>query len=102
MLSRLYRNAQALDGACLRAWGFPSDHAIREELLSALEWDKSLQLDHVRPSIRLLYVQAQTQSMDLSDHLRSAAGNPNPFSPHLVVGLRETLRALMRLLEATH
>ena len=38
MLSRLHRKAEALDSACLRALGHPHDHAVRQELLSALEW----------------------------------------------------------------
>jgi hypothetical protein len=36
---RFHGRAEALDDACLRAWGHPHDRAIRQELLSALEWD---------------------------------------------------------------
>ena len=38
--------AEALDDACLRAWGHPNDRAIRQELLSALERDDSVHPDH--------------------------------------------------------
>lgn len=44
--SRFHGRAEALDGACLRAWGHPHDRAIREELLSALEWDDSVHPEH--------------------------------------------------------
>ena len=55
MLSRLHRKAEALDAACLRALGHPHDHAVRQELLSALEWDTSYRPEHARPQIRSLF-----------------------------------------------
>jgi hypothetical protein len=38
--------AEALDDACLRAWGHPNDRAIRQELLSALEREDSVRPVH--------------------------------------------------------
>ena len=105
MLSRLYRKAEALDGACLRAWGHPQDHAIREELLSALEWDRSLHPEHAHPSIRDLFQQVHDHSVALSHRIRASANNPDGVAhmiTHGVQNLRRRLTALMKVLEARH
>ena len=73
MLSRLHRRAEALDEACLRAYGHPHDYAIREELLSALEWDDSLHPKHAEPVIRDLFTQVLHYSTELSKRIRSGA-----------------------------
>jgi hypothetical protein len=91
-----------LDGACLRAWGHPQDHAIREELLSALEWDSSLQLDHA-PVIRELFVEVHDQSVDLSMRIRATADSPDGAARLItqsVMGLRQRLASLLKALEA--
>ena len=74
MLSRLHRRAEALDEACLRAWGYPHDHTIQQELLNALEWDSSLHPEHARPLIRDAFRQVLACSTDLSNCIRSGAG----------------------------
>jgi hypothetical protein len=43
---RFHRTVEAMDDACLRAWGHPHDRAIRQELLSAMEWDDSVRSEH--------------------------------------------------------
>jgi len=103
LLSRLYRRAEALDGACLRAWGHPRDHAVREELLSALEWDGALRPDHARPVIRELFVEVHDHSVDLSLRIRTSADNPESAARQIslgVHGLRQRLSTLMKVLEA--
>ena len=103
MLSRLYRKAEALDGACLRAWGHPQDHSIRDELLSALEWDASLHPAHAQPQIRELFVEVHDQSVDLSLRIRTSADNPETAARQItqgVQGLRQRLAALMKVLDA--
>ena len=101
MLSRLHRRAEALDDACLRAWGHPHDHEIREELLSALEWDSSLRPDH-SPVIRELFVEIHDQSTDLSIHIRANADDPATAArliSHRLQGLRQQLATLIKALE---
>src|SRR5215213_2169696 len=99
MLSRLHRRAEALDEACLRAWGYPHDHTIQQELLNALEWDTSLHPEHARPVIRNLFRQVLTCSNDLSNCIRSGADVSNSavqsFS-HSIQGLRQSLTTLMQ------
>jgi hypothetical protein len=102
LLSRLYRKAEALDGACLRAWGHPQDHAVRDELLSALEWDSSLRPDHA-PVIRELFVEVHDHSVDLSMRIRATADSPEGAARLLsdrVQSLRQRLAALLKALEA--
>ena len=105
MLSRLHRRAEALDGACLRAWGHPHDHAIRQELLHALEWDASLRPEHARPVIRTLFEQVHDLSVDLSRRIRSSADNPDSVAHVIAQGtqsLRSTLTTLVQVLQARH
>jgi hypothetical protein len=77
LLSRLHRRAEALDEACLRAWGHPHDHAIQQELLNALELDGSLHTEHAHSLIRNLFKQVHDHFIDGSNRIRSAAGNPD-------------------------
>ena len=105
LLSRLHRRAEALDDACLRAWGHPHDRAIRQELLSALEWDASLRPEHARPSIRDVFKQVQDHSVDLSSRIRSSADNPQGVASvisHGTQSLRRSLAMLVQVLEARH
>ena len=73
MLSRLHRRVEALDSACLRALGHPHDHALRNELLSALEWEDSCDPHHARSIIRDTFKSVVDHSMDLAHHLRPGA-----------------------------
>ena len=99
MLSRLHRKAEALDRACLRAQGHPHDYAIREELLSALEWEDSLRPDHARPAIRERFGEVHEQSSVLAVVLRTgSAATPVATLPRL----RRSLAALLQVLAARH
>ena len=105
MLSRLHRRAEALDEACLRAWGHPHDHAVRQELLSALELDGSLHPEHARPLIRHLFRQVHDHSIDLSKRIRASADNPDGVAhliSHGIPSLRRSLAALVQVLAARH
>lgn len=105
MLSRLHRKAEALDAACLRAWGHPHDPAIRQELLDALEWDSSLHPEHARSSIRNLFKQVHDHSVSLSNRIRSGADNPDSVAPvisHGTQSLRHNLAMLMQVLATRH
>jgi len=76
VLSRLHRKAEALDEACLRAQGHPHDYAIRQELLSALEWDSSFHPEHARPVIRDVFKEVHDHSFDLLIRIQAAADLP--------------------------
>ena len=105
LLSRLHRRAEALDEACLRAWGHPHDHAVRQELLSALELDGSLHPEHARPLIRHLFRQVHDHSIDLSNRIRASADNPDGVAhliSHGIPSLRRSLAALVQVLAARH
>ena len=98
MLSRLHRKAEALDQACLRAQGHPHDYALRQELLSALEWDDSLQPNHARDAIRSLFEQVHDQSVALANLLRSS---PEAVA-QVIPNVRQSLAALMQVLASRH
>ena len=105
MLSKIHRRAEALDEACLRAWGHPHDHSVRQELLNALEWDDALRPDHARPVIRELFVEVHEQSLDLSVRIRATADNPETAARQItqgVQGLRQRLGALIKALQTRH
>ena len=99
MLSRLHRKAEALDGACLRALGHPHDHAIRQELLSALEWDSSYHPAHARPQIRNLFREVYDHSANLSQHIRSDASH---LASDSIASLRKSLGSLTHILATRH
>jgi hypothetical protein len=103
LLSRLHRKAEALDAACLRAWGHPHDPAIRQELLDALEWDSSLHPEHARSLIRNLFKQVHDHSVSLSNRIRSGAHNPDSVAQvisHDTQSLRQNLAMLTQVLAA--
>ena len=102
MLSKIHRRAEALDEACLRAWGHPHDHSVRQELLNALEWDDALRPEHARPVIRELFVEVHDQSLDLSVRIRATADDPDTAAKQIkqgVQGLRQRLAALIKVLQ---
>jgi hypothetical protein len=98
MLSRLYRRAESLNEACLRAWGFPTDHSVRQELMDALEWEGSLYPGHARESVRHLFDQVQEASRELADRLRESPGSSETLQPAEIQKLRERLGVLMQVL----
>jgi hypothetical protein len=95
----LHRKAEVLDSACLRALGHPHDHAVRQELLSALEWDASYHPDHARPVIRNLFKDVHDRSADLSHHIRSSASH---LASDSIVALRKSLGSLTHVLATRH
>jgi len=99
LLSRLHRKAEALDSACLRALGHPHDHAVRQELLSALEWDTSYHPEHARPVIRSLFKEVNDHSEGLSQHIQSDASHLVSDS---IASLRKSLGSLMHVLASRH
>ena len=99
LLSRLHRKAEALDAACLRALGHPHDHAVRQELLSALEWDASYRPEHARPQIRNLFKEVHDHSVVLSQHIQSGASH---LASDSIAGLRKSLGSLTHVLATRH
>ena len=87
-----------MDSACLRALGHPHDHAVRQELLSALEWEASYHPEHARPEIRSLFKDVHDHSVSMSQHIQSDAS-------HLICGiatLRKSLGSLTHVLATRH
>jgi hypothetical protein len=85
--------------------GHPQDPAIRQELLSALEWDASLRPDHARSTIRELFREVHDHSLDLAKHLQSAgdaASNGYHHVAHGIERLRKSLGALKHVLATRH
>ena len=99
LLSRLHRKAEALDAACLRALGHPHDHAVRQELLSALEWDTSYHPEHARPQIRNLFKEVHDHSANLAQHIQSGASH---LASDSIAGLRKSLGSLTHVLGTRH
>jgi hypothetical protein len=99
LLSRLHRKAEALDSACLRALGHPHDHAVRQELLSALEWDASYHPEHARPQIRSLFKEVHDHSVVLSQHIQSGASH---LAADSIASLRRSLDSLTHVLATRH
>ena len=94
-----------MDGLCLQAWGHPTDYKVRQELLSALEWDHSDHPEHAHPVIRDLFKQVHDRSVDLSKRLRSATGQPDAAIHTITHGaqdLRQALGALIQALKNRH
>jgi hypothetical protein len=102
LLSRLYRKAEAVDQACLRAQGHPRDYAIRQELLSALEWEDGLHPEHARPLIRDLFREVHDHSTSLSQRL--ALNDPEVPSIPLaeIQSFRQRLAKLLHVLATRH
>ena len=99
LLSRLHSKAEALDAACLRALGHPHDHAVRQELLSALEWDASYHPEHARPVIRSLFKEVHDHSANLAQHIQSGASHLVSDS---IATLRKSLGSLTHVLATRH
>jgi hypothetical protein len=99
LLSRLHRKAEALDRACLRAQGHPDDYAVRDELLSALEWEDALRPDHARPAIRESFSEVHEQSAALVVVLQTS---PTTTPVASLPGLRHSLAALLQVLTTRH
>jgi hypothetical protein len=95
----LHRKAEALDAACLRAMGHPHDHAVRQELLSALEWDRFDHPDHARPTIRNLFKEVHDHSAALSQHIQSGASH---LASDSMASLRRSLGGLTHILATRH
>jgi hypothetical protein len=93
-----------LDGLCLQAWGHSHDYGVRQELLSALEWDQSLNPEHAHPVIRELFRQVHDRSVELSKRIRSAS-HPEAVVHAITHGaqdLRKALAALIQVLKNRH
>lgn len=105
MLSRLQRRSDALDEACLRALGHPNDHAIRKELLSALEWEDSLRPVHAHSLLRETFREVHGHSVDLAVCIQIGADSPEAAAhaiQHGALRLRQSLAALVVMLTARH
>jgi len=79
--------------------GHPHDHAIRQELLSALEWDAADHPDHARPAIRTLFKEVHDRSAVLSQHMRSGASH---LAADSIAGLRKSVGSLTHMLATRH
>jgi hypothetical protein len=102
LLSRLHRRVEALDAACLRAQGHPHDYAVREELLSYLEWDASLHPAHAHVVIRELFKEVHDHSSDLLLLIQSDADAPKVPTELIaeIPTLRQRLAKLVQVLAA--
>ena len=100
MLSKIHRRAEALDSVCLRAWGHPQDYAVRQELLSALEWDQALDPAHAHPVIRDLFRQVHDRSVNLSKRIQSSAANPDGVVHAITDGAHDLRLSLAALIQA--
>lgn len=103
LLSRLHRRAEALDQACLRAHGHPHDYAIRQELLSALEWEASLHPRLTPLVIREVFKEVHDYSTDLLIRIQSA-DDPTALAHPIaeIPSLRRRLAKLLQTLAARH
>jgi hypothetical protein len=97
LLSRLHRKAEALDEACLRLQFHPHDHAIRQELLSALEWEAALEPAHA-PVILDLFREVKDHSAQLSQQIAAPAAPPVSD----IERLRRSLAKLLHVLANRH
>jgi len=100
LLSKIHRRAEALDSVCLRAWGHPHDYSVRQELLSALEWDRSLDPEHAHPVIRDLFRQVHDRSVNLSKRIRSGAAHPDAMVHAITDGAHDLRHSLAALIQA--
>jgi len=102
LLSRLYRKAEAVDQACLRAQGHPQDYAIRQELLSALEWEDSLHPEHAPPLIRDLFREVHDHSTELSSRLAQSNSQVASVPVTEIQTFRQGLAKLLHVLATRH
>ncbi len=99
MLSRLYRKAEALDQACLRAQGHPSDYALRQELLAALEWEEALHPEHA-PTILVVVEEVRVQLGELSSAIGQRGPDGTAEAMAEIKALRKQLAKLLDVLQA--
>lgn len=97
--NRLHERAEALDDACLRAWGHPDDYAIRQEILSALESDDGCRADHAGLLLRKQMKQVQGHSAGLSNDSRSRVDHRDVASRSLYHGILSFHRSLVALMQ---
>ena len=88
-----------MDGLCLQAWGHPTDYNVRQELLSALEWDRSDHPEHAHPVIRELFKQVHDRSVELSKRIESAT-HPEAVAHAVRQGVEDLRQALAALMQA--
>lgn len=79
--------------------GHPHDHAVRQELLSALEWDRADYPDHARPAIRTLFKEVHDHSAVLSQHIQAGASH---LASDSIARLRRSLGTLTHVLATRH
>jgi hypothetical protein len=95
--NRFHERAEALDDACLRAWGHPDDYAIRQEILSALEWDDGFRAEQAGLLLRKQMKQVQGHAAVLSDGSRPGADHRDAAAHSLYQGIRSFRRSLVAL-----
>jgi hypothetical protein len=95
--NRLRERAEALDDACLRAWGHPDDYAIRQEILSALEWDDGFRAEQAGLLLRRQMKQVQGHAAGLSDGIRPGADHRYVAAHALYHGIQSFRRSLVAL-----
>jgi hypothetical protein len=91
-----------VEQACLRAQGYPHDYAIRQELLSALEWEASLHPEHARALIKDLFKEVQDGSTELLMRVErnNVQGAALPIAQ--IQTLRQRLAKLLHVLATRH
>jgi hypothetical protein len=99
LLSRLYRKAEALDQACLRAQGHPNDYSLRQELLAALEWEEALHPEHV-PTILVVVEEVRVQLDELSSCISQTGPDGTAEAMAEIKALRKQLAKLLQVLAA--
>lgn len=100
MLTRLCNRAEALDEYCLRMLGYPHDHEIQQELLSALEWDGLLHPQQAPPKIRNLLQQIHDHSRELANRIRERRGDPTSAAAYSISdGIQSLRQSLASLVE---
>lgn len=97
--SRVLGKTEALDDECLRALGHPHDHAIRQELLSALESDDSLHPAHGSLLLRDPLEQVPDHSADLASSIRPGTDNPDVAAYSIYHGIQSLCRSLTARLQ---
>ena len=103
MLSKLHRKAEALDQACLRAQGHPHDYSVRQELLSALEWDSSFHPEHASPVIQEVFREVHEHSAELLMRIQAASDFPGVVIPVAEIPtLRQRVAKLVHVLATRH
>ncbi|MGD9882491.1 MAG: hypothetical protein AB7U95_20455 [Reyranella sp.] len=92
--SKVQEKTEVLDGECLRALGHPNDHAIRQELLSALEGDDSIHPGHAGSWLRDRPEQVRDHFAVLSSVVHADTSNPDTEARSLCHGIQSLYRGL--------